>query len=132
MDDYVSKPIRLEELRRVIERHAPAQINIEALLDGLDGDRKLLRELIPLFLSDAPKLLTRIERAIKRGDRDALKEAAHALKGSVGTFESGAAFQTVRYLESLGRKNNLPEAGPALTAAKAAVAKLMHGLKKLL
>src|SRR5712691_1033667 len=67
MDDYVSKPIRFEDLRRAIQRHAPARLDTTALLDGLGGDRKLLGEIIDVFLADTPKLLSRVERAIARG-----------------------------------------------------------------
>ena len=52
MDDYISKPIRFEDLRRAIQRHAPAGLDVAALLEGVSGDRKLLRELVDLFLAD--------------------------------------------------------------------------------
>src|SRR2546427_1359259 len=90
MDDYVSKAIRFEELRQGIQRHAPMPLDTTALLDGVGRDGKLLAELIDLFLADTPKLLAGIERAIARGDSATLKEKAHALKGSVGNFDSGA------------------------------------------
>src|SRR5437773_3743219 len=81
MDDYVSKPIRFEELRRAVDRFAPAGLDTASLLDGVGGDRKLFRELVDVFVVDTPKLLARIQRAITRGDAARLKEAAHALKG---------------------------------------------------
>jgi PAS domain S-box-containing protein len=131
MDDYVSKPIRFEQLRRAIQRHAPAPLDTDALLDGVGGDRKLLRELVRLFLEDTPKLIARVDRAIANGDANGLKEAAHALKGSVGNFDSERVFAAVRHLEMLGRENQLSEAGTAFAAAKAEIARLIHSLKKL-
>jgi two-component system, sensor histidine kinase and response regulator len=131
MDDYVSKPIRFDDLRRAIERQAPEGLQMNVLLEGLGGDRKLLGELVALFLADAPKLLTRVERAIAKGDAVRLKEAAHALKGSVGNFDPGTAFEAVRKLEMLGREKKLDEARPAFVVAKAEVTRLMRALKKM-
>lgn len=123
MDDYVSKPIRFEELRRAVDRFAPP-----SLLDGVGGDRKLLRELVEVFVADTPKLLARIERAIQRRNARRLKEAAHALKGSVGNFDSGRVFEAVRALEMSG----MDEAPKALTIAKAEIARLTRSLRRLL
>jgi two-component system sensor histidine kinase/response regulator len=130
MDDYVSKPIRFDDLRRAIERQAPEGLQMNVLLEGLGGDRKLLGELVTLFLADAPKLLARVERAMTKGDAVRLKEAAHALKGSVGNFDPGTAFEAVRKLEMLGREKKLDEARPAFAVAKAEVTRLMRALRK--
>ena len=130
MDDYVSKPIRFEELRGAIQRQMPTQLDIDVLLEGVGGDRKLFRELVRLFLVDTPKLLARVERAIAHGNARRLQETAHALKGSVANFDSGSVFESVRDLETMGRGKNLSEAGPALEIAKAEIARLMHALRK--
>ena len=68
---------------------------------------------------------------IARNDAVRLKEAAHALKGSVGNFDPGAAFEAVRSLEFIGRENRLVEAPAALAAAKAEIARVMRGLRRL-
>jgi PAS domain S-box-containing protein len=131
MDDYVSKPIRFEELRRAIQRHARPSLDREALLSGIGGDRQLLRDLIRLFIADTPKLINRLERALARGDAKLLKETAHALKGSVGNFDTGRVFEAVRRLEVFGREEKLPEAKTAFATVKAEVARLMHALKRI-
>ena len=126
MDDFLTKPIRADELRRVIQRHTPPSINVESLLEGVGGDRKLLNELVSLFSADAPKLLARCNRAIARNDADSLKKAAHALKGSVANFDAGRAFEAVRQLEKSGR-----DAHAAFAVAKSEVSRLIRTLKKL-
>ena len=127
MDDYVSKPIRFEELRRAVDRFAPEGLNTAALLEGVAGNRKLLRELVDVFVADTPKLLARIERAITRGDAVRLKKAAHALKGSVGNFDSGSALQAVRKMEMA----TLPDAPAALAEMKSEIARLTRSLGAL-
>jgi HPt (histidine-containing phosphotransfer) domain-containing protein len=57
--------------------------------------------------------MSRIERAIKRGDAGRLKETAHALKGSIGNFETSRAFSAARRLELLGREKKLQYAPAA-------------------
>jgi HPt (histidine-containing phosphotransfer) domain-containing protein len=78
----------------------------------------LLRELVGLFSSDAPKLIARIRRAIARGNANQAKHAAHALKGSVGNFDSGRVLNAVRQVETLAGAGNLDEASQALAIAK--------------
>jgi PAS domain S-box-containing protein len=131
MDDYVSKPIRFEDLRRAIQRQAPEGLDITALLDGVGGDRKLLRELVDLFLADTPKHLARLKRALARGDATRLKEAAHALKGSVGNFDSTRAFEAVQRLEMLARDNKLADVPAAMHAVEIEIAKLCQVLRQL-
>jgi PAS domain S-box-containing protein len=131
MNDYISKPIRLEALRRAIQQHAAPPLDADALLEGVGGNRKLLRELVDVFVTDTPKLLSRIDRAIARGDAAALQQAAHALKGAVGNFESGAAFESVRRLESLARENKIPEARQAVAVVKAEITRLKQALKSV-
>jgi HPt (histidine-containing phosphotransfer) domain-containing protein len=91
----------------------------------------LLRELVDVFLSDTPRLLGRVERAIARSDAVGLAETAHALKGSVGNFDSGRVFEAVRQLEMLGRDNNLAHAPGAFAEAKIKIKKLCGSLRRL-
>jgi two-component system sensor histidine kinase/response regulator len=130
MDDYVAKPIRIDELRRAIQRHKPPGVNTDVVLEGLGGDRKLFVELVNLFVVDAPKLLARAERAITRRDSARLKKAAHALKGSVGNFDSGAVLESVRQLEKFGDTADFQNARPVFALAKAEVSRLIRALKK--
>ena len=99
------------------------------MINGVDHDRKLLRELVGVFIKDTPKLISRVERAVRRGDATHLQAAAHALKGSVGNFDLGPAFEAVRRLEVIGRENRLREAPLALAGAKNEVSRLIRMLK---
>ncbi|MCJ0761704.1 response regulator [Variovorax terrae] len=49
-----------------------------------DEDRSMTREVVTLFMSDAPQRLQAIEAAIAANDVEALSRAAHALKGAAG------------------------------------------------
>src|SRR6185369_16890874 len=49
----------------------------------VEGDLDLLREVMALFLADAPGLLANMERAIIAGDVNALGRASHTFRGAV-------------------------------------------------
>src|SRR5262249_45179004 len=59
-------------------------LNGDTLLAGFGGNKKVLREVIDMFLVDGPELMSAVHRALQAGDGPALAASAHALKGSVG------------------------------------------------
>ena len=147
MDGYTSKPIRIQELEEVIAQligplHAakglPEVTNQEdsvvdraALLAGVDGNRKLLGELVRIFLKDSPQRLVEIKDAIRRGDCGALGRAAHVLKGAVGNFAAKKAFAAAQHLESVGNNGDLGVAGEAYATLESELALLSEKLRKL-
>lgn len=112
MDDYVSKPVKREILKDVLDRwisspetgviqtDATPQLPIaqtqEEIIDrnALDGLRRLqgegepdiLEELISLFLDDAQKDMENLKRAVEQEDAESIERVAHTLKGSSGNL----------------------------------------------
>ena len=130
MDDYISKPIRPDELVDTIERVA-ARFSIEkrggasskaqrlledtldarALLAGVRGDRALLAELIEIFREDSKTMLEEIEAAVEQSDAGALASSAHAFLGSLGNFAAKGASEKAREIERKARQGDLSESG---------------------
>ena len=97
MDDYLSKPIRLEELEQAL-RHAPvraqpiaaAPSEPDALLQQMretlshlvEDDEAFLLELITSFLDSAAGLIQDMKTALTKGDEATLLRSAHSLKSS--------------------------------------------------
>lgn len=147
MDGYISKPIRIRELEQAIAQlisppnpakvpvseadQADSVIDHAALLEGVDGNRRLLHELVRLFLADCPQRLAKIKEAIRRGDAEALGRAAHALKGSVGNFAAKNAFAAAQRLEIMSRDGDLDTAGEACLTLESELALLSGELRKL-
>ncbi len=78
-----------------------------------DEDQSMTREVVGMFVADAPRRLSAIEAAIAADDAAALSVAAHALKGAASNI-GAAALQTVcERLEEDAR-----EAVPADAAAR--------------
>jgi HPt (histidine-containing phosphotransfer) domain-containing protein len=78
-------------------------LDLAALMDRLGGDRELLQELIGLYMEDEPGLLAQIAAAVNNRQADALRRAAHTLKGSVGNFCAPGAHAAAAALEAAGR-----------------------------
>jgi two-component system, sensor histidine kinase and response regulator len=126
MDGYLSKPIDVDELIATVERfggHAPlapagqrtAQVtdlvfDERAALEYSGGDRQLLEEVIGIFRSDCPRSLRRIDLALKQRDGEALRLAAHGLKGAIATIGAPAGRQAAAALEQAGRVADFDEA----------------------
>jgi two-component system, sensor histidine kinase and response regulator len=120
MDGYISKPIRSEELFRVIENHArttglaidgaraqpvPTEtLDAASLLDSVEGDVGLLQELVEVFWGACPRMLSAIRDALESESPEALEKAAHALKGSLGYFGMNTALRATLKLETLGQE----------------------------
>src|SRR5262249_33646601 len=86
---------------------ASSGVDETQLLADFGQNRKVLDEVIDVFLADSPKNLDAVRAAGAARDPDALAAAAHALKGSVGLFARGPAFAAARVLEQSGRARDL-------------------------
>ena len=147
MDGYVSKPIRSAALAKAISevmsrRRAgkePARIvnqtdsaiNEAVLLEGVDGNRRLLRELVKLFLADYPLHLAQIKDALRDGDAEALATAAHTLKGAIGNFAAKKAVAAAQLMEVLARDGELRAASQAYSGLESELAPLVEELKRI-
>jgi CheY-like chemotaxis protein len=128
MDDYLTKPIRRDQLSAILARFAgeapgaaeadaqevgPA-LDEAALLAYAGGDRELLGELLGIFLEDGPGQLQALRTAVAGTDPAALMRAAHALSGSLTVLGAAAAIALVGRLEALGREGRLEGAAALL------------------
>jgi len=137
MDAYVSKPLQLDDLLAVVDGCFVAGPLLDAptLLAGFGGNPGLLGEVIDIFLTDGPHLVTAIRQATDRHDGSALATSAHALKGSVGLLSRQGPYVTVRRLEQMGKSGDLTSVDEActtlereMTALRAALADLRRQL----
>jgi CheY-like chemotaxis protein len=118
MDGYVSKPLQIQELWRVIAEAVPASsageietppspttdavLNGAAVLHRVGNNLTVLRKLIALFNNECPKLMGAIRAALSQKNAKDLETAAHTLKGAVGNLGAVRAFRAARQLESAG------------------------------
>lgn len=105
-DGYIAKPIsqeRLaEEIARVLPRHDdPSAFPDEArLLKQCADDPALVQELLALFGEGLEEAMRAITLAIDSDDREALRRAAHKLRGEAVTLDFGRLARQLQALES--------------------------------
>lgn len=71
-------------------------------------------ELIDTFLEDGPKLINQLKDALKAGDAEAFRRAAHSLKSNGATFGATQLSQLAKDLEVIGKELRLGETGDRL------------------
>lgn len=85
-------------------------VDIQSLMERVEGDQGLLDGMIEAFLQDCSSNLESVLSAIKREDFRGLAVAAHALKGSVANFATRGAFETARNLEAFAQQGDFESA----------------------
>jgi PAS domain S-box-containing protein len=96
MDDYLSKPLRPDQLDAVLERWLGHTGAVDATADGdrnglVDAGRvqrfrddypEIADRLVALFADSTPPLLEQLANAVHASDDEAVRRLAHKLKGS--------------------------------------------------
>ncbi len=147
MDDYLTKPVALDDLRVVLTRWravagsaptpgsgdaaddasgpgSPQVFDRNVALANAGGDPALLLDLIRIFQGENHKILAEIRNGVSAGDGRAVERGAHRMKGSLGTLAARAARDAASELEALGRAGELAQAGSVLSALERALARL--------
>jgi len=145
MDGYLSKPIRIDELKRTMSEVKKTQNTgqsseqkvfraigqLELLLDSVMGDRALLTEMAELWLADSAKQESQIRSGLDSGDAIMVQRAAHALKGSVGTFQASAAQDAANQLEISAKDADLVGARKAFERLSTQIDLVRQDLRQL-
>jgi signal transduction histidine kinase/DNA-binding response OmpR family regulator len=113
MDEYLTKPLDPRQLCALVEQMAGGAASgytgggliaiPTEVLARVGGDRELLAEISRLFVDDAPRHLSKIREALSARDGEALRRAAHGLKGAAANFDAEGVVQAARTLEEMGR-----------------------------
>ncbi|HEY64054.1 MAG TPA: response regulator [Caldilineae bacterium] len=130
MDDYISKPVRVEELAAALSRCQPradrplsshhqsahkseasaaSRANGSAIdATALEQFREtmgddVLDDLIESYIQEAPRLFTQIHEALAAREARAIEQAAHTLKSNSALFGATRLSELCQELESMGR-----------------------------
>jgi len=132
MDDYLAKPVRPEDVRKVIERwggvasvpetEAPAfaavpvlptigddvqPVDMERLMDFTDGNTENLRELVTLYLKQTSEQLGQLQLAVQVADAGEIRRIAHSCAGASATCGMARIVPLLRELERQGHDGQL-------------------------
>ncbi len=139
MDAYLSKPLQAGELARLLLELFPPTMKHDTptppfdraeLLDRVGGHEEVLREVVGLFLDEAPRLLAAVRDAVGRRDAVALGRSAHALKGTVASLAAAESAETAARLEALARTGDLAGADTLWADLERQVGRLREALAR--
>jgi HPt (histidine-containing phosphotransfer) domain-containing protein len=88
------------------------------LLDSVDGNADLAREIVTLYLAESPGMVTELGKNVERQDRQGIESTAHRLRGAMLAMGAGAAViaADLEELAQTGQLVNCPERFAILAA----------------
>ena len=160
MDDFVSKPVRVEELRRVLgalhlpgwratataptvsaspqipvspppDTVAPPPYDRSRLRETVGVSEELERELAELLLQDVAQSITQIEQACAAGDAPTARRAAHSIKGGAANVGARPLAALAGQVESDAAHGDLEATAGGLPGIRAELARLREFLTQL-
>jgi signal transduction histidine kinase/DNA-binding response OmpR family regulator len=160
MDDYMSKPIRVDELVAALERSASrglepvrggagAAAGASPTRTAVDGTSTpaldpaalerlratmgagFVAELLPTFVEDSRELVGTMRRALGAKDADAFRRAAHSLKSNAASFGATTLSTLARDLEALAKSGSLDGAGPRVERLAGECERVVQALREV-
>ena len=128
MDDYISKPVRVDDLALMLDRWIPQDADASAGDGGSNGesrkatlDRAMLDDLrrlsrngedvlgmlVEIFLRDTPGRLDTLRAAVARGDCDTAARTAHIIRGASGYLGASVMLSLSESIETAARMGSL-------------------------
>ena len=156
MNDYLTKPVRKEDLKGILDRWIAVSIHPQAtiacspkhstngtdaeplplifdetaMLRNIGGDTELLEQLVEMFLQRHQTMLEAIRAALADKDQVAVEQAAHALKGTASNLCASEVVLSAGQLEAFGRLGTLVEGPVIYTQLEKAVLRLLQLLEQ--
>jgi len=140
MSDYVTKPIKMEDLRTMIEKwtqrvqptggagngSTPAStvLDVEQAMTNLAGDRDLYREVLATFTSSLPEQVEALRRASTHANLQDVAAIAHSLKGSASNIGAERARHLAMRVEELAQQGDGTDALSLVTELEASLNEL--------
>jgi len=130
MDDYISKPVKPEELTRVLNAFLGAKkedrvtpihtspVDLKRMHEALGDEPTQFSETLNLYLETMSKNLVQLEAAVASDDRNEIESIAHNCVGMSAIFGMTSVLGALRELEVAARTGNLTNAPQAVAQAK--------------
>lgn len=152
MNDYVSKPISLQELATALRTWLPAgkegpggssatalppgseERSIwdrRAFMDRILEDEELARDILGGFMTDAQNRLKILEQAVMDGELAVVTAHAHSIKGAAANLGAEVLQDAARHLEAAARDGRGYACGPALDALQGAIRTLFEEFERV-
>jgi two-component system sensor histidine kinase/response regulator len=103
----------------------------EGLLESLDNNTQLLKEVIGVFLADCPGKLAELRTAVTTRNSNQIASGSHALRGSVGIFGATSAVQAAQNLEFMAAQGKVEGVGEAFFVLERELALVTSALDQI-
>jgi HPt (histidine-containing phosphotransfer) domain-containing protein len=138
MDDYIAKPVKAEELIRVLgafldgpkeESHVlvsnnDTPIDVGRMREAMGDEPREFAEILDLYLESTSKNFAKLETALTCGDRDSIESLAHNCAGTSANCGMNAVVGPLRELEDAARAGHLSAAPIVFAQAKQEFARI--------
>jgi signal transduction histidine kinase/DNA-binding response OmpR family regulator len=101
---------------------------LQQFIEFDDDQRSMTREVVQLFVTDAPERIQAIQKAAAAADLTALASAAHALKGSAGNVGAVSLQAVCSDMEAQAKAGNLAAATSQIPVLPELLAKTLAAL----
>ena len=133
MDDYISKPVKVEELIRVLDAcfaevsrdearvtmpsDAPP-VDMARFHEAMGDSPEEFSEILEVYVLQMSNSLEKLDAALITGDHRAVESIAHNCAGTSANCGMTAVVEPLRELEEAGRLASLENAGPLVAQTK--------------
>ena len=155
MDDYLSKPLRIEDLQTALTRwasigsavqpavsaaqdqtplpasHPPSSarsFDRTMVLENIGSDEEFFHRLLEMFVARSTEMLRQIDQAVQRADAAELRRSAHLLKGTAGNLCARPVSLLAGQLEATGKMGRIDEAASLLISLRQAMDELTRDI----
>lgn len=156
MDGFLTKPIQIELLREVVDKHCPkaaaavpeldgpntatlletpadthATLNVQRLRQTADDDLGFMHELAQLYIDSSQPILGELRSAWAANDRDNLRRIAHKLKGASASIHAERLVEACKALENHHAELGMPAVAVQIDHLEHLLAELVNELNAL-
>jgi len=123
INDAIIKPIHPDEILKYINKYTEVNFSLKnvvseepkissiydrkALLDRLDGDEELCKDIINDFFNDIPDLVKTLRTAIKQNNQELISSIAFTIKEGSSDIASEPLMEICEQIEAAGMKNDM-------------------------
>jgi len=162
MDDYIAKPVRLEDVRIAVERwgaqvgcglckpqepttarstggeptdqgkERPLPADLNHLFSMCNADREAAAELVDLYITQTSAQLEQLEAAVEAQAAEEIRRIAHSCAGASSSCGATSMTEQMRALEALANQGKLSEIPKCLTVILRTFEKCREFLKAAL
>jgi PAS domain S-box-containing protein len=129
MDDFIAKPFTKKDLESTVvsfvkknqtrtstfqsleDAKDGEEFRIDSLMEMTGGDKRMVREMIELFLQQTPDMLMDMRQTLNRKDFKELSRIAHTLKPTFTYMDMDKAFVLAESIEASGLADSPDESG---------------------